>query len=253
MLGRRSPDQGLDQFGLVRGLRAQGPHLEQRLVERKIGGDHAVRGIVAAALDFLVEGPGQAGHAIQIGLGVTLRLDPVLVLQQVGHGLIGAGELAQLIGKARRLRAVETPVGAGLDVQAIADGVIVDQVVAIERRAWDALQFVELAAVGPFERLPSGQGPVVEMVDGVGVNPAIQAEDRRGLRRQGQLLVDNTVEGACKGDRSAASRRGGDHGGGGRCGGGGQEELAAIEHCGCLSRTERPGLKPAPRLLLEPN
>ena len=107
-LGRGALNQRSHQRrGLSR--RPQQLHAGQGAIDGEVGRDDPQADVAAHPLQLLVHHPAKRLQARYIGLGVLAGLDAVLAGQEVGRVLPGAVDLAQHIGRARALAAIDKP------------------------------------------------------------------------------------------------------------------------------------------------
>ncbi len=234
------PVQRSQQDGRFGGLRLQSAHLSERPIDREIGRDDPQPLVVPGDLDLLVELPGEAFHAGQVGVRVRLDHDLVLVGHEVGNGLVGAGDLADDVGGIGPAPAIgEAPVGLVGHRQRRFDRVVVHGVHAEEGVPADLAQPVELAGrqrLGP--RVPRERG-VPQFGLGPGQFARIEPKAGGGLRLQPQVLRHEGVHQGLEPGRLGGVGRprgcplgggqGWRHRGGAR-GGGASQQQTAIDH-----------------------
>ena len=226
-------DDGLDDRRLGGRGRGEGLHLDQGLVDDEVRRDHAVGDVLAGDGGLLVHQASETLHPRQVGVGVRLGLDRVLGVQEVRHRLIGAGQLAQHIGRAGAAAAIaELPIALVLDGQHELHGVVVDGVHALEGLAVDGAQGVQLLAGPHLGGLDGGERAVAQLALGPGQLADIQAQAGGHLGRQPQLLGHDHVEQGVQASdlarpRLGQGRRPSDRGE--ARGGGGKQHVTAIE------------------------
>ncbi len=88
---------------------------------------------MAGDFALAVELAGEAFHPGQIGVGVRLGADLVLVLHEVGRVLVGAGDLAQDVGGIGPVSAIgEAAIGLVGDRQRVLHRVVVHRIHAAQ-------------------------------------------------------------------------------------------------------------------------
>ena len=143
LLGGLAGQRG-DEHGFLRRGVEERLHLHQRLVDDEARRADTERHIVLRHVELLPHGSDKGLHARQIGLRVGVGVDAVLAVEEVWDLLIGAGQLAEHIGRARRVAAVvecrKTLVGHGEDEL---HGVVVGGFDAAQPIAADLVQLGE--------------------------------------------------------------------------------------------------------------
>ncbi len=194
LLGRGAPRNRGHQQVFRRRLAADA-HLGEREVEDEIGRDHAGRLVVAHALGVLVEHAGERLDPRKISVRVGRRFDGVLGIEEVRHGLVGAGELADDIGaRAIGLAAVVESLDRRAGPARVEHGVEVHlagrrERVAIDRR--HALELILCERLGPGDAFT---GFVREAAFEVGVRPFVQPQLGSALRPLAQAFLEEGVE-----------------------------------------------------------
>ena len=188
---------------------------------------------MALALGVLVQLFGEGAQPGHVGVGVGGVLDLVLGVEEVGGGLVGAGQLADHIGAGAEAATAEiegADRGAGL--AGVTHRVVVDLFHRRQPRTVDSLQPPQLVGV---ERAPGGDaggGFVAEPPLQVGVGPLVEAELGRAFRAAAKVLLEEGVEQGAQPRAFGPGSLGGAGGQGreGRSGGGGEDQLAAVLH-----------------------
>ena len=223
----------LDQRRFGRRGVGEGLHLDQGLVDDEVRRDHAVGDVALGDQGLLIHQAREALHPLQIGVGVGLGLDGVLGVQEVGHLLVAARQLAQHVGRARTATRIgELAIALVLDGQGELDRVVVDRVHARQGLAVDGAQFGELGAGLGGAGRDRLERAVAQQALGPGQVVLVQTQARGQLRRLAQQLGHGRVEerihlgglaALSQGDRRQTT------GGREARGGSGEHHLATIE------------------------
>ncbi len=168
-------DRGGDHRLLARLVQRR--HLFQRAIKDEVRRDHAHCAVVAQAVGLLVHLDGEARDPVQIGLGIAELGDLMLGVQEIGHALIGAGLLADHIGRGPIAAAAEAePQHRGPAFQRIEHGVVIDLAGAAQRPAINALQPPQLAVDIGVARGDAREGFVAQAALQIVVGTLVQAE-----------------------------------------------------------------------------